>query len=134
MQAIRKELSKQSVRDWLGTNVVLNIRKLSATRDWRNHIPSLGVKLEGGLLRDDTGNHMFLSLLRKGTELSNSFPSRVVFMNLVSNNLKHHGLASGPTLKPCRCTRGVGKEHQHWELPWNGFPARCNLLHKATPV
>ena len=66
MDAIREELSKPSIRDWLGTNVELNIWKLSATRDWRHTLPNLGVKLEGGLLRDDLGNHLFLSMLRRG--------------------------------------------------------------------
>eukprot|EP00435_Cladocopium_sp_Y103_P006304 s5416_g2.t1 len=65
MDTIRSELSKPSIRDWLGSNVKINVWKLSATRAWRNHMPGLGVKLEGGLLRDDTGNHLFISLLRR---------------------------------------------------------------------
>ncbi len=39
---------------------------MNCTRDWRNHIPSLGVKLEGGLLKDDTGNHFFMTIQRRG--------------------------------------------------------------------
>lgn len=66
MAAIRDELAKTSIRDWLGSNVKVNIQKLDSTRAWRDHIPQLGVKLEGGLLRDDTGNHLFLSMLRRG--------------------------------------------------------------------
>lgn len=67
MEAIRTELRKPSIQDWLGgSNVTVNVQKLSATRDWRSQIPSVGVKLEGGLLRDDTGNHLFLSMLRRG--------------------------------------------------------------------
>ena len=66
MAAIRTELAKPSVRDWIGTGVAVNVMKLNATRAWRDHLPSVGVKLEGGLLRDDTGNHLFLSMLRRG--------------------------------------------------------------------
>lgn len=66
MEAIREELGKPSIKDWLGTNVRVNVQPLPATRNWRDHIPALGVKLEGGLLRDDSGNHMFLSMLRRG--------------------------------------------------------------------
>ena len=40
---------------------------MNCTRDWRNHIPALGVKLEGGLLKDDTGNHFFMTIQRRGT-------------------------------------------------------------------
>lgn len=70
-EAIRSELSKPSIKDWVGPTTTVNIRKLDCTRDWRNHLPSLGVKLEGGLLRDDEGNHLFLSMLRRGQAVSN---------------------------------------------------------------
>ena len=66
MEAIRVELAKQSIKDWIGANVVVNVKQLDATRAWRDHIPNLKVKLEGGLLKDDSGNHVFLSLLRRG--------------------------------------------------------------------
>jgi len=66
MDAIHNELRKPSIQQWLRTNVQVNVRKLDATRDWRKHIPNLGVKLEGGLLRDQDGNHLFLSMLRRG--------------------------------------------------------------------
>lgn len=66
--AIRAELSKPTVRDWLGSNVEVNVERLCATHAWRDHLPSLGVKVEGGLLRDDTGNHLFLFMLRRGWE------------------------------------------------------------------
>lgn len=69
MEAIRTELAKPTVKDWLGANVKVNVTELSATRDWRQHIPSLGVKFEGGLLKDDTGNHLFLNMLRRGVWL-----------------------------------------------------------------
>ena len=68
LAAIRAELSKPTVRDWLGSNVEVNVERLCATHAWRDHLPSLGVKVEGGLLRDDTGNHLFLFMLRRGWE------------------------------------------------------------------
>lgn len=71
MAAIRQELGKTTIRDWIGTNVKVNVEKLDSTREWRQHIPKLGVKLEGGLLKDDTGNHLFLSMLRRGRFVTN---------------------------------------------------------------
>ena len=63
---IRDELSKASIRDWTGPSTRVIVQKVNSTRDWRNHLPAAGIKLEGGLLRDDSGNHMFLSLQRRG--------------------------------------------------------------------
>ena len=65
-EAIAQELSKPSIKDWIGPNTRVCVRKLDCTRDWRNHLPSLGIKLEGGLLKDDEGNHLFLSMRRRG--------------------------------------------------------------------
>ena len=62
----RDELCKPTIRDWIGPATRIRVERLNATRDWRGHIPSLGVKLEGGLLRDDTGKHFFLSMQRRG--------------------------------------------------------------------
>ena len=64
--AIAHELSKPSIKDWIGPSTQVSVRKLNATRDWRNHLPSLGVKLEGGLLKDEDGNHLFLAMRRRG--------------------------------------------------------------------
>lgn len=66
MEAIRDELHKPNMRDWLGGNCQVNVWKLNATRAWRDHLPSVGVRLEGGLLKDDTGNHLFHFMLRRG--------------------------------------------------------------------
>ena len=66
MDAIKDELQKATIKDWLGANTKVNVTKLDATRTWRDHIPGTGVKLEGGLLRDSEGNHLFMALLRKG--------------------------------------------------------------------
>lgn len=63
---IQDELTKPTIKDWLGSGTRVAVRKLDSTRDWRNHLPALGVKLEGGLLKDDTGNHLFLSMQRRG--------------------------------------------------------------------
>ena len=64
--AIAHELSKPSIKDWIGPSTQVSVRKPNATRDWRNHLPSLGVKLEGGLLKDEDGNHLFLAMRRRG--------------------------------------------------------------------
>ena len=63
---IQHELSKPSIRDWIGPSCRVNVRKLECAHDWRSHLPSLGVKLEGGLLVDQSGNHLFLSMQRRG--------------------------------------------------------------------
>lgn len=47
IETIADEFSKPSIRDWLG-NAKVNVCKLDSTRAWRQHIPNLGVKLEGG--------------------------------------------------------------------------------------
>lgn len=63
---VNEELCKSSIRDWVGQNTRIRVERMCATHDWRNHLPTLGVRLEGGLLKDDTGNHLFLSLQRRG--------------------------------------------------------------------
>ena len=66
---ISEELRKPSIRDWIGTTTKVQVEKLDATRAWRQRLPALGIKLEGGLLKDDEGNHFFLSMQRRGTEI-----------------------------------------------------------------
>lgn len=67
--AIHDELTKPSIRDWIGPSTTVNVRKLNCTRNWKDHVSGTGVKLEGGLLRDDEGNHMFLAMQRRGEGL-----------------------------------------------------------------
>ena len=69
VSVVHDELSKPSIKDWVGCGTRLRVEKLDCTRDWRGHLPSLGIKLEGGLLRDDTGNHFFLSMMRRGSSI-----------------------------------------------------------------
>lgn len=66
ISAINDELTKPSIRDWIGPSTHVNVRKLNCTRDWKDHVSGTGVKLEGGLLRDDEGNHLFLAMQRRG--------------------------------------------------------------------
>lgn len=68
MKVVLDELCKPSIKNWVGASSRIKVEKLDATRDWRAHLPSTGVKLEGGLLKDDTGNHFFMFLQRRGTE------------------------------------------------------------------
>lgn len=65
--AITHELCKHSIKDWVGPATAVHVEKLNATRDWAGHLPNLGVKLEGGLLKDSSGNHLFLSMQRRGS-------------------------------------------------------------------
>lgn len=67
VRIITDELCKPSIKDWVGPSTRVRVEKMNCTRDWRNHIPALGVKLEGGLLKDDTGNHFFMTIQRRGT-------------------------------------------------------------------
>jgi len=64
--AISSELSKATIKDWVGGGTQISVKKLDATRSWRSHLPGTGVKLEGGLLKDDAGNHLFLCMQRRG--------------------------------------------------------------------
>lgn len=64
--SVKDELCKATIKDWVGPSTRVRVEKLDCTRAWREHIPALGIKLEGGLLRDDTGNHFFMSLQRRG--------------------------------------------------------------------
>ena len=66
IQAIRDELSKPTTKDWIGRGVRVTVEKMDCTRNWRSHVSGTGVKLEGGLLKDDAGNHLFLCMQRRG--------------------------------------------------------------------
>ncbi|CAE6950458.1 unnamed protein product [Symbiodinium sp. CCMP2592] len=62
------ELQKASMRAWLGPNTEVLVERLVCVRDWRNHLPTIGVGLEGGLLKDSSSNHMFFFMLRRGLD------------------------------------------------------------------
>lgn len=74
--AISHELSKPTIRDWVGPTTRVQVRQLHSTHDWRSHLPSLGIKLEGGLLKDESANHLFLSMPRQGSK-NNQFNCQV---------------------------------------------------------
>jgi hypothetical protein len=80
VSVVHDELSKPSIKDWVGSGTRLRVEKLDCTRDWRGHLPSLGIKLEGGLLRDDTGNHFFLSMMRRGWSIMTHEEIEVLFI------------------------------------------------------
>ena len=63
---IKAELSRPGVRAWLGSTTELHVEKLDVVRCWRDHWKSQGIGLEGGLLEDSTGNHVFLMMQNKG--------------------------------------------------------------------
>ena len=43
--------------------------QLNANNSPRSHLPGVGIKLEGGLLKDESGNHLFLCMQRRGVEI-----------------------------------------------------------------
>jgi hypothetical protein len=70
VRVVSDELNKPSIKDWIGPCTRVRVEKMDSTRDWREHIPALGVKLEGGLLKDNTGNHFFMTMRRRGLGLT----------------------------------------------------------------
>ena len=66
IKVITRELHRPGVRQWIGSTTHVNVSKLDATYNWRDHWAPQGVKLEGGLLEDSSGNHAFIFLSRKG--------------------------------------------------------------------
>ena len=69
ISTISSELSKPTIKDWIGNRTRVSVKKLNATRSWRSHLPGVGIKLEGGLLKDESGNHLFLCMQRRGVEI-----------------------------------------------------------------
>lgn len=70
VRVVSDELNKPSIKDWIGPSTRVRVEKMDSTRDWRGHIPALGVRLEGGLLKDNTGNHFFMAMRRRGLGLT----------------------------------------------------------------
>ena len=64
VQVLREELERRSVKDWLGVHKI-NVSKLDAARNWQEHLRSLRVHFEGGLLEDAASNHMFLFMQKR---------------------------------------------------------------------
>jgi hypothetical protein len=69
ISTISSELSKPTIKDWIGARTRVSVKKLNVTRSWRSHLPEAGVKLEGGLLKDESGNHLFLCMQRRGARV-----------------------------------------------------------------
>ena len=66
VRIIRDECNKPGLREWIGLHTEVNVYKTHVYHGWREHMPKLGVKLEGGLLEDASGNHLFMSMLHQG--------------------------------------------------------------------
>ena len=75
-EAIRDELLKPTIKDWVGPSTRVVVSQLDNTRAWKDHVSGLGVKLEGGLLKDEEGNHFFLSLQRRGLGFHQFVPTQ----------------------------------------------------------
>ena len=66
---ILQELHRPSLRSWIGLNSEIHCEKLDAVRAWKGHFQTpQQVGFAGGLLEDDTANHCFLMMLRRGME------------------------------------------------------------------
>ena len=63
---LRAELSRPGFRAWLGATTELNVSKLNAAFNWRDHFAPQGASVSGGLLLDSTANHCFLFMQQKG--------------------------------------------------------------------
>ena len=61
---IKMILEKPTLQDFFN-GAEVSVEVLDGCRDWLSWSASLGAVLEGGLLRDDTGNHAFIFLCRK---------------------------------------------------------------------
>lgn len=66
IKVITRELQRPGIRQWIGSTTHVNVTKLDATRNWREHWKPQGARLEGGLLEDSKANHSFIFLCRKG--------------------------------------------------------------------
>lgn len=120
MTAISSELSKPTMKDWIGHQTQVSVQKLDATRSWRSLLPGTGVKLEGGLLKDGTGNHLFLCMQRRGTRLAKScFQSLAyVWFPVLSS--------WGPW--PLRPSWSFGQHSEFWKLSWDSESSWCGVL------
>lgn len=67
---IAKELAKPGIKSWIGQYTEVVVELVENYHTWRDHIASIPIKLEGGLRDDDTANHLFLYLLRRGSCLN----------------------------------------------------------------
>ena len=69
IEKIVDELHRPALRSWIGLSSEIHCQKLDSVRAWKGHFASTEqVGLSGGLLDDDTANHFFLMLLRRGSD------------------------------------------------------------------
>ena len=61
------ELARPGLRSWLGADCEVHCEKLDCVRAWKGHFHTIQqVALSGGLLEDQSGNHCFIMMLRRG--------------------------------------------------------------------
>ena len=74
IETLQRELQRPGLRAWVGQDTEVHVQKLDAVRAWRGHFTAAQqVSLSGGLLEDASGNHCFLTLMRRGLWLKTSF-------------------------------------------------------------
>lgn len=63
---LSQELHRPGLRAWLGATTEIEVSKLDAALDWKNHFSCQGASVGGGLLVDSSANHVFMFLQEKG--------------------------------------------------------------------
>ena len=59
-------LSKPTLKKFLGASTVVCARRLPVVRCWDKFLEGYKVNMHGGLLKDNTANHFFSFLARRG--------------------------------------------------------------------
>ena len=67
MQILRDECQKPGIKQWLGLNTSVRVMKAPAARAWKDLVKTTRVTYQGGMLVDADSNHMFFSMLYRGT-------------------------------------------------------------------
>ncbi|CAE6970633.1 unnamed protein product [Symbiodinium natans] len=62
VKIVAAEASRPGLKRWLGEETLVKTMKTNSVRAWSAHLEQLRVGYEGGLLKDDTGNHFFLAM------------------------------------------------------------------------
>ena len=126
VRVVRNELCKSSILDWVDSTTHVQVQKLNTSRDWRQHLPSLGVKLEGGLLKDDTGNHYFFNMQRRGEGCINTCFTIEFFTLPYPPHQSVHVNSSALG----RCSAFVHRQHQQELVPGGEVASGYDLLHQ----
>ena len=93
------ELERPGLKGWIGTSTLVRVYKLDCVRPWNRHYNEQRVGLSGGLRSDDSANHVFINMLRRGqaiTTLSFKGIRNIQFGSFCNCFLVHRFLADLP--------------------------------------